>query len=167
MNLLEYMLDLYEQTPEHKLFEKNMEEEMAYNKGKITSEEVNEYIRKNPDDPIGGFGKLLLKYQDIRPLHEWDAEKMLEISSVTEPLIDGIKELVPDIKVRAELDALTNTAASVLIEIPKYQSLVLWGKLYGKFQQVVQKADGFNISPMNDGKIEVSFDFKNVKKPMK
>lgn len=148
------------------LSEKNLEEEKKLAEKFITEQEVNEYIRMHPNDLIGQFGKLLIKYQQSRPLHEWDMQKMMELSDVTAPFIDSIKEFTPDVKVKAELDEMTGIDATITITFPHDEIIIIWGKSHEQFKKIVQIADGFNVTPLTSGEIELSFDFSDVKKPV-
>lgn len=167
LDMLNYMLDLYEQTPEFRLDQKNFEEEMEYKSRCFTKEQVNEYIRRHPGDPIGEYAKLVYLYQQTRPMHEWDVERMMDISSVTEPFIDGLRKMEPKIRAGTELDVIANTTALLTISLPKDMPLSLSGEMYEQFRKVLEKAEEFDICPMSNGEIDMTFAFGKVKVPMK
>lgn len=166
MDILNLLLDLYEQSPQHQLDEKNFQDEILLAEKFVTQEEVNEYIRKNPDDVIGKFGKLLLKYQQMRPLHEWDVQRMVELSSVTALFIEEIMEYDPDATASAELDELTGTTACVTITLSPHTPFDAWGNLFERFQMAVQSCGEISIHPLVDNRLRMILYFKNVKKPV-
>ena len=167
MNLLEYMLDLYEQSPEFKLDEINFEEDIKFSKNNLDSQKVQEYIDKHPGDPIGELGRFFVKYQQTRPLHEWDVQRMLDISAVTQPFLDEVRKRNPHIETKAELDGLTGTTACLSVILPEYIPFDAGKDLLKCYKAVVQKSDAISITQMVGNRINLELYFEDVRKPMK
>lgn len=90
-----------------------------------------------------------------------DPKRYAEVVKSANAIATAVKEDYPDAEVKLDFDKLTGS--SLLLTI-----ITEGANIYNvkKFCEAIAPADTMDIEPRNDGKVEIGFLYKKVRKPM-